>query len=229
MMLTYPKNDLKKNSFLTYILRGFFRLLYHEIAWSYDYVAWVVSLGKWRSWVLSCVDYLSGFKVLELGHGPGHLIRTLSTSGKNIIGLDQSRQMGRQAYNRLRKAGISPQIIRGDAKDLPFPSNTFDHIVSTFPSDFIFIEKTLLEAKRVILPGGTLVVVPVAWINGPKLKHKLAARLFRVTGQAPEVDFQVFAENACQPFKNIGFDTFVEAKEVGASIVMIIIAKKPIE
>lgn len=228
-MLTYPKNDFKKQSLLSFLLRGFFRLLYHEIAWSYDYVAWAVSLGKWRSWVLSCVDYLPGFKVLELGHGPGHLIRALSTSGKNVTGLDQSRQMGRQAYNRLRKARIYPQVIRGDAKDLPFPSNTFDHIVATFPSDYIFVEKSLLEAKRVISPGGTLVVVLVAWINGPKLKHKLAASLFRVTGQAPEVDFQVFAENACQPFKNIGFDTIVEAKEVDASFVMIIIAKKPME
>ncbi len=27
-----------------------FRLLYQEMAWTYDWVSWLVSLGEWRRW-----------------------------------------------------------------------------------------------------------------------------------------------------------------------------------
>ena len=49
-----------RNQLLFAFLRLFFKLLYHQLAWSYDGVAWVVSLGAWRKWVESTLAFLLG-------------------------------------------------------------------------------------------------------------------------------------------------------------------------
>ncbi len=59
------------------LLRFFFRLLYHQFAFTYDLVAATVSLGRWKDWVLSVVPFIEGTRILEIGHGPGHLQRAL--------------------------------------------------------------------------------------------------------------------------------------------------------
>ena len=73
-------------------LRFFFHQLYHGFAWTYDFVAASVSIGRWRGWVLTALPYLEGPRVLELGHGPGHLQLALFESGLAPLGLDASRQ-----------------------------------------------------------------------------------------------------------------------------------------
>ncbi|MGD1994820.1 MAG: hypothetical protein PVI59_16625, partial [Anaerolineae bacterium] len=55
-------------------VRVFFRLLYNQCAWTYDLVAWVVSLGQWNAWGRTAMPHLSGGRVLELAHGAGHLL-----------------------------------------------------------------------------------------------------------------------------------------------------------
>jgi len=78
----------------------FFNLLYHPFAWTYDLVAAIVSLGRWQDWLMQAMPYLSG-RVLEIGFGPGHLQVALNEAGMQAFGLDESRQMGRQARRRL--------------------------------------------------------------------------------------------------------------------------------
>ncbi|NMC80811.1 MAG: hypothetical protein GYA59_15725, partial [Chloroflexi bacterium] len=39
-------------------LKVFFDLLYHSFAWTYDGVAAVVSLGRWKGWVYSVIPFL---------------------------------------------------------------------------------------------------------------------------------------------------------------------------
>ena len=36
---------------IAHLLRIFFHLLYHPFAWTYDFIAWAVSLGRWKDWV----------------------------------------------------------------------------------------------------------------------------------------------------------------------------------
>lgn len=91
---------------LSIILRIFFRLLYQPFAWSYDLVAFIVSLGMWKEWIYTVLPYISGINILELGHGPGHLLKSLSYSPGIIIGLDNSRQMSHIAYRLLKKNNL---------------------------------------------------------------------------------------------------------------------------
>ena len=142
-------------------LRLFFQLLYHQFAWSYDLVAAVVSLGRWKDWVSSALPWLDG-QVLELGFGPGHLQVSLHESGRPAFGLDESSQMNRQASRRLQRKGFPANLARGRAENLPFPAGSFETVVATFPAEYLFKAMTLGQIRRVLVPGGRLVIVPAA-------------------------------------------------------------------
>ena len=49
-------------------MRAFFYLLYQPMAWSYDFVAAVVSLGRWHEWVMTVLPYLPVGKVCGFSH-----------------------------------------------------------------------------------------------------------------------------------------------------------------
>jgi ubiquinone/menaquinone biosynthesis C-methylase UbiE len=208
-------------------MRLFFYLLYHPFAWSYDFVAWTVSLGRWKDWVKSVVPFIKGTRVLELGHGPGHLQRILLDMDLLAVGLDESRQMGHLAKSRLKHFGYTQcRMTRGLAQSLPFPAGSFDMLVSTFPSEYIFATQTLAEAYRVWNKGGRFLVLPAAWITGQKLMERFAAGLFRVTGQVPTDPIDDISERLKGPFEEAGFWVKIERVEVKSSLVLIIIAEK---
>jgi ubiquinone/menaquinone biosynthesis C-methylase UbiE len=212
---------------LARLLRIVFYLLYHPFAWSYDLVAASVSLGHWQDWVKTVIPFVEGTRVLELGHGPGHLQRILLSRGLFAVGLDESRQMGHLAKRRLSDNGYTKfNISRGLAQSLPFPAGTFDTILSTFPSNYIFDPSTLLEAHRSLKSGGRFIVLPAAWIIGQKLMERYAAALFRVTGQAPSEPVDIISERLKQPFMEAGFEVQVEQVEVKSSLVLVVVARK---
>ena len=70
-------------------LRLFFRLLYHQLAFTYDLVAASVSFNRWKDWVMSVVPFIEGKRILEIGHGPGHLQRLLLSLGLIAVGIDE--------------------------------------------------------------------------------------------------------------------------------------------
>jgi ubiquinone/menaquinone biosynthesis C-methylase UbiE len=172
-------------------LGWFFRHLYTTVAWSYDIVAWLVSIGQWRSWQQAGLDALPPGSTLEIGHGPGHLLLALARRGKPYVGLDASPQMGRLAQRRLRKHDLRAPLILGRAQALPFVGRAFGSVLLTFPSEYIFELESLHEITRVLAPGGNLVVVLFSRIHGRSWYDRVAAWLFRITGQSGERDFQL--------------------------------------
>ncbi len=163
-------------------IRLFFHLLYHELAWTYDLVAWMVSFGQWKAWGRAAIPHVQGPRVLELAHGPGHLLVALTRTGFAPVGLDLSPQMGRLAHARLRRAYFFPGLVLARAQAMPFRSSSFNSVVSTFPAEFIIQAETLKEIARVMQDSGRTVVVP-----GVAFKRSLPARalewLYTVTGQ----------------------------------------------
>jgi ubiquinone/menaquinone biosynthesis C-methylase UbiE len=209
--------------FLSGLLRIFFRLLYHSFAWSYDFVAAVVSVGHWRSWVMSIAPGLTGPRVLELGPGPGHLQERLLADGRHAFGLDESRQMGRLARDRLLRRGFNPGLTRGLAQALPYPANTFHQIVATFPSEYIADPHTLLEIFRVLVPGGEAVILLGVWIAEKRWYGHLAAWLFRVTGQAPAE----WDDRYLEPMQQIGFHCRAEEITLHDGTLLVVHLEKP--
>lgn len=208
------------------LLRFFFFHFYHAFAWTYDIVSWVVSVGRWREWLLTALPYLQGPRVLELGHGPGHLQVALGQKGLTVLGLDESRQMGRMAFGRLTRLRLPAALVRGHAQSLPFGADCFDNVVATFPTNYIFEQRTLHDVFRVLRPGGRLVVVPMAWINGQSPPDRAAVWLFRVTGQAGVLT-ESLKEQIQVPFAQSGFRVWVATVAKRSSTVLIIVAEKP--
>ena len=207
----------------TPLLRLFFRLLYHQFAWAYDLVAAVVSLGRWKGWVLSALPYVDG-RVLEIGYGPGHLQVALHERGLAAFGLDESPQMARQARRGLLRRSLPANLARGHAPHLPFPANTFDTLVATFPAEFIFDAQTLAETRRVLVPGGRLVILPTAWITGKGWLERLAAWLFKVSGEAGALG--TLLPGMRKRLRAAGFEVRHELVEYPGSRVLVIVAGK---
>jgi ubiquinone/menaquinone biosynthesis C-methylase UbiE len=204
-------------------LRFFFRLLYHPFAFTYDLVAATVSFGRWKGWILEALPFLSGTRVLELGHGPGHLQRVLLSRKLVAVGLDESRQMGLLAR---RNTDGSACLARGLAQQLPFASASFDTIISTFPAEYIFDPKTLIEAHRVITDIGRFVILPGAVITGRGVWDQFMAWVFRFTGQTPPDLSEIIHERSKEPFANAGFQLEIHELDVKSSIVFIMVATK---
>lgn len=207
-------------------LRIFFRLLYHQLAFTYDLVAAAVSFNRWKDWVMEVVPFIEGTRILEIGHGPGHLQRVLLTlrhgSGQarqlSIVGIDESSQMG---YLTKRRTDGSARLTRGLAQHLPFANESFDTIVSTFPSEYITDPRTLAEVKRCLSDGGRFIVLPVALP-----KNRFLDWLFKVTGEAPSESMDVMKSKMKEPFVKAGFETEVRMLDARSSLLLIVLAKK---
>ena len=210
-------------------IRFFFRLLYNEFAWTYDLVAWGVSLGQWTAWGRSTIPHLRGERVLELAHGPGHLLVAMAEQGLAPVGLDLSPYMGRLARRRLRRVGLtvrsgSPQavpLVRARAQAIPCRSECVESVVATFPTEFILDPATLWEVARVLRPGGRLVVVAWAGLSGRDPLSRFIGWLYRVTGQGeppPGLGEEALAK--------AGFVPKVVRERVGRSEVMLVVADK---
>lgn len=213
---------------LRLVMRVFYYLLYQPMAWTYDWVAALVSAGLWKEWVFSVLPELEdGGWVLELGHGPGHLQTVLSQRGRQIVGLDRSGQMGRQARRRLLSAGQPARLVRGVAQALPFPDAAFSQAVATFPTDYFLLSDTMAEVYRVLAPGGRWVVVPVAWVTGGALRQRFSAFLFRVTGESPPYEDEAWIDRYAQVFRKAGFIAQARRKSLPGSEILVIVAERP--
>jgi ubiquinone/menaquinone biosynthesis C-methylase UbiE len=197
-----------------------FQLLYHQFAFTYDAVAWFVSLGQWQAWGRTALKRVRGQRVLEIGHGPGHLLIALARSGRHSIGIDLSPQMIRLAQRNIRQAGVNVPQVQCRAQALPFRSGTFDSTVSTFPTDYIANPTTLREVQRVTNEQGRLIVVVGAQLIGRTPSKVFIEWLYRITGQRDAK----FAEQSI--FDQVGMPAQIEIETIGASTVTLIVADK---
>jgi len=202
-------------------LRLFFKLLYNQMAWTYNLVAGFVSLGLWQNWVCSVTPFLQATRVLELGHGTGFLQTAMLEQGQSMIGLDASAHMGRQASRRIRRKGYQPMLVNGTAQNLPFLQASFDRVVATFPSEYISDPMTLKEIRRVLAPGGKAIVLLLAWITGNSLLERATSWLFHFTGQSFH-----WEDHYLDPVRQAGFRAQTETIPLKNSILLVIVLEK---
>jgi ubiquinone/menaquinone biosynthesis C-methylase UbiE len=207
------------------LVRLGFRLLYNEMAFTYDAVSYVVSLGEWRAWQYGALDLLTtdSRRILELAHGTGHVQGRLHATGYWTVGLDLSRMMGRIARRRLRAAGAVPRLVNGTAARLPFASAAFDAVVCTFPTAFIVQPDVLWETRRVLRPGGRLIVVLNGVLDGSSPVQRFIDFLYRITGQGRSDSLAPFASR----FADAGFEVEMVTMQCVRSVAQTLVAHKP--
>ncbi len=158
-------------------------VLYNPLAWAYDGVSRVVSLGLWRNWQRAALDELRGTRILELAFGTGNLLLDLYDHGYRPIGLDRSIAMAHIARRKLRLAARPVPLAQGQAQQMPFADASFDTVVCTFPAEFIVQPDTFREIARVLDPVGRAVVVIGAQLQAITPWRRFMEWLYRITGQ----------------------------------------------
>jgi ubiquinone/menaquinone biosynthesis C-methylase UbiE len=202
-----------------------FRLLYNEMAFTYDSVSWIFSLGEWRSWQQAALKHLNvkpGARVLELAHGTGNLQIDLRAAGLDSVALDFSPFMGSIARRKLLRRRLTPRLLRARAQNLPFADESVPVIVSTFPTNFAYDPHTIAEVYRVLQPGGRFVCVPNGELSGNGLIHRALEFAYRVTGQRGSSPIQLDDR-----FEAVGFTLTQLTEPCKSSKADIIIAHKP--
>jgi ubiquinone/menaquinone biosynthesis C-methylase UbiE len=105
----------------------------------------------------------SGERVLDVGCGGGQhpVLIARERPDVRIVGLDLSTVFLERARRRARKAGVENRVelVHGNAIELPFAANSFDHVYS-FGSikHWGDLALGLSECLRVLAPGGQLLV-----------------------------------------------------------------------
>jgi ubiquinone/menaquinone biosynthesis C-methylase UbiE len=98
-----------------------------------------------------------------------------------VTGIDLSGGMLAAAADRISDSGAGARLLRADATALPFPADTFDTVVATFALCSVpDVEATLVEALRVLRPGGRLLLADHVAGHWPLRMLQYAVDLFTV-------------------------------------------------
>jgi phosphatidylethanolamine/phosphatidyl-N-methylethanolamine N-methyltransferase len=149
--------------------------LYYELSHFYDLLFRRIFYPR-IALVIRSLGIEPGARVLELGVGTG-LSLDAYPSHCQVTGIDLAPDMLERAQDKVnRNAWRHVTLEQGDALDLKFPDDSFDHVmafhvVSVVPDP----RRMMAEAQRVCRPGGIIVV-----INHFRSPRPALARLARI-------------------------------------------------
>jgi ubiquinone/menaquinone biosynthesis C-methylase UbiE len=145
-------------------------LVLHRAA-SYDLMVWLLTLGRekaLRERMVGLADLRPGESVLDVGCGTGSVAivagRQVGEQGA-VFGVDASLQMLARAERKAARAGVPVVFRHAPVQALPFPDARFDVVLSTVMLHHLprtARGQCLTEARRVLKPGGRLLVVDFA-------------------------------------------------------------------
>lgn len=141
--------------------------MFDEVARRYDLANKLMSLGRDRFWREASARRLKVIdapgRLLDLAAGTGDQIVASKKARPDLeaVGLDISPAMMELAAPKFEKLSPpKPEIIAGDALDIPFADNNFDSVSISFGLRNISARNDLYkEVLRVLKPGGRFVVL----------------------------------------------------------------------
>jgi len=136
-------------------------------------------LPVWRRWLERALPHIAGPRVLEASFGTGYLLSQYASSVE-AHGIDLNRRMIEIARRNLALAGVNAKLVRADVEHLPYRDDSFDTLVVTMAfSGYPEAERALREMKRVLRPGGRMVLIE----HRPSPERRIAGDLVRDMGR----------------------------------------------
>ena len=119
---------------------------------------------------LKKIALLKGKDVVDLGSGTGRLAYLLAPQVNSVHALDLFPHMLGMAAERLRNQQLGNwQVTAGDHRRIPLPNKSADLVISGWSICYLVVwegeewkrevESALLEMKRVLRSGGTIIII----------------------------------------------------------------------
>jgi demethylmenaquinone methyltransferase/2-methoxy-6-polyprenyl-1,4-benzoquinol methylase len=132
--------------------------MFDDVAPRYDLTNALLSLGSASLWRIATVRALgisAGDRVLDIAAGTGTSSAALARARARVTALDFSP--GMVSVGRERHPEI--EFVEGDAQQLPFDDASFDAVTISFGLRNVNDpHQALAEMRRVLVPGGRLVI-----------------------------------------------------------------------
>jgi demethylmenaquinone methyltransferase/2-methoxy-6-polyprenyl-1,4-benzoquinol methylase len=162
--------------------------MFGAIAGRYDLLNHLLSANLDRSWRRRATAMLPDertAKVLDLCGGTGDLSLEILRQHRAgwVLCCDFARPMLLRARRKFDRGGFGDRsaLVEADALRLPFPDRSFDAVTVAFGvRNLTDLDAGLNEIRRVLVPGGTLVVLEFSTPTGPVLSRIYRAYLDRV-------------------------------------------------
>lgn len=133
---------------------------YHRLTWFYDPVVRLTTReATFKEALLRQACIQDGHRILDLGCGTGTLATMIKRThpSAEVVGLDADPKVLKLARTKLEAAGIEAQLDQGLAYALPYPTESFDRILSSLlfhHLSSVVKRDTMHEGFRVLRSGG---------------------------------------------------------------------------
>lgn len=153
------------------------RGVFDSVAGKYDLMNDLMSLGLhrvWKAYTIAVAAPKLGDRVLDVAGGTGDLARALArkvgASGMVVLS-DINAAMVTEGRARLIDEGQLLPTLLCDAERIPFANGTFDLVTVAFGlRNMTHKERALAEMRRVLRPGGRLLVLEFSKVAEPLRK-----------------------------------------------------------
>ncbi|MEI2416257.1 bifunctional demethylmenaquinone methyltransferase/2-methoxy-6-polyprenyl-1,4-benzoquinol methylase UbiE [Orrella sp. JC864] len=148
--------------------------VFHSVAQRYDVMNDLMSAGLhrvWKAFTVARAGVRPGMRVLDIAGGTGDLARAFAKRAGpqgEVWLTDINESMLRVGRDRLTDEGRLLPLAVCDAERLPFPDGHFDLVTVAFGlRNMTHKDRALAEMKRVLKPGGKLLVLEFSRIAKP--------------------------------------------------------------
>lgn len=137
----------------------------------YDPLNRLLGVGAVHRRLLDQAGLRPGQRVLEIGCGTGNLLLAAKRAqpAAVLVGLDPDLAALARASRKARRRGLTVQLDRGHADELPYADGSVDVVLSAFMLHHVPAgerERAVREVRRVLRPGGALHLVDVGGPDG---------------------------------------------------------------
>jgi len=99
-------------------------------------------------------------RLLMVGLGPGTDLKFVPSAVTSVTAVEPAAAFRRMASRLAARHGVAADIVDGTGESIPFPDNSFDSVqIGLVLCSVDDVAATLGEIRRVLVPGGRLVVL----------------------------------------------------------------------